>query len=100
MIKVKVIEKEEKIKEPKQILLEDCKLNDFVELQDGTTAVVIGHTNSVKDEYRAGDKCLALVEDNDFWVGGSFAQQAIEGKGGSSIKRIIGTLTGIEVTAK
>ena len=90
MIKVNVIEKEEKIEE-KQILLEDCQDGDVVELAwQGVIGLVLGVDKLAILQQEACPPCLSRT----------FVEDAISGSGSGRIKRIIGTLTGIEVTAK
>ena len=101
MIKVTVIEKEvERLDE--QIRLGDCKANDVVELDNGLVAVAV-HENgyAVSSRYVSdNDLCLVFLRAGQFEVGSSFALDAINACASGRIKRIIGTLSGIEVTAK
>ena len=95
MIKVNVIEKEE---EEKAVPLSECDPGDVVELFTGGLYLVIEED---------GDKPLLVGIDAEAidWddngiclaVRGSDAMDTAEERG---VKRIVGTLTGIEVTAK
>jgi len=93
MIKVNVIEKEA------EILLGDLEYGTVVELEIGVTGIVT-YANSRVDVHE-DQKCLVFIGEGGCpTVANNYGKWAIKGTGDGKIKRIIGTLTGIEVTAK